>query len=219
MTTVLWRWMRFALALLLVCCHRVPASPPRLRSAFLDVYPDMLSWSPADWMSECRDMARAGISEVIFPGVVHLFAGTPAVYFYPASNTTLSDPLLSSAAPAAHYSGVVGALLDAAAAANLSVTLGLLRSGYSALPSDPRYITRVAAASAAVLADLAAQHGANPALQGIYLPQELSNGLCSPGSSATHCTICCANCSCCFGTEASRDTLVRSHIYILPLWW
>ena len=202
--------MRFALALLLVCCHRVPASPQRLRSAFLDVYPDMLRWSPADWMAECRDMARVGISEVIFAGVVHLFTGTPTVYFYPASNTTLADPLLSSAAHAVHYPGVVGALLDAAAAANMSVTLGLLRSGYSALPSDPQYIARVAVASAAVLDDLAGQHGAHPALQGIYLPQELSNGLCSPGSITSNCTICCANCSCCFGTEASRATLVRS---------
>ena len=60
------------------------------------------------------------------------------------------------------------------------------------MPGDRVSIGNVTAASIVVLRELGEMYAGNPALSGIYLPQELANGRCTIGK-PTDCTVCCAN--------------------------
>lgn len=78
-------------------------------------------------------------------------------------------------------------------------------------------IRNITKASQAVLQEVLALYGnasSTARLSGIYLPQELSNGMCQPGKPSS-CTVCCANCTCCFGPEQARQEVVTK--YLRPL--
>jgi hypothetical protein len=144
-----------------------------------------------------------GITSIIISGAVQSFDNATATAFYP----TLIPGLRA-------HGRAVEFVLRAAAFNNISCIVGLVRSGYSNQAQDANYIGAVANLSLAVLGELHGLYGNFPAFQGVYLPQELSNGVCTAGK-PTNCTICCVNCTCCFGDEQLRKLLVRT--YMKPL--
>lgn len=180
-----------------------------LQSAFVDVYPDQIQWGVAEWTAELQHMKSAGVRQLIFAGVVRLSSSEsstpPGTAFYPINST---HPLLRDLRV---YPHVLPSVMKAAEVAGVSVVLGLIRAGYSALPNDRLAIGKLAAASADVLLELSKVYGPTSVVRGVYFPQELANGKCDPGKT-TSCTICCDHCTCCFGPEEARKELVATYL-------
>ena len=204
-----------------------------LQSAFVDMYPDQLLWTREDWHAELALAKAAGIQEIIIGGIARVAPPPPPPSTYTSSSSWLSssssapNPSTSSGVLFLHanvthpllaglstFPNVMDNIINAAAEVGLTVVIGLVRAGYSALPFDRLFIGAVADASAELLGIIAQKYKAHPSVCGIYLPQELANGVCVPGAS-TKCTVCCSDCTCCFEPEAARHTLV--HSYLGPL--
>jgi hypothetical protein len=218
-----------------------PAAGARgpLQSAFVDVYTDQLLWTRAEWLAELTMVKAAGVDEIIVAGIARIAPPPPPPSPPPPPTTTPRMPSLketsSSSASAStpqpssgvlflhtnlthpllkglpEFPDVMDNIVGAATDAGLTVVIGLARAGYSALPSDRLYIGAVAAASTELLREVERRYRSHSAVRGVYLPQELANGVCDPGVTTT-CTVCCTDCTCCFEPEAARQTLVSEYL-------